>query len=57
MSILSFSVFDTDCLRLFVESQVIGYTENLSDPKEVDRYLTVEQIYITEDNIVKYDEI
>lgn len=55
MSILSFSVFDTNCLRLFVETQVISYTENLSNPKDVDKFLTVEQIYITEDNIVKYD--
>lgn len=33
MSILSFSVFDTNCLRLFVETQVINYTENLNNPK------------------------
>lgn len=33
MSILGFSVFDTNCLRLFVETQVISYTENLNNPK------------------------
>lgn len=57
MSILGFSVFDTKCLRLFIETQVINYTENLNNPKQVDKYLTVEQIYISENNIVKYDEI